>query len=147
MIIREIQFGSEEFRRECELRQRVLRAPIGLNLYEENLDGEKEQFHFGLFDGQGKLVACVIAVALSPTRAKIRQMAVAPDQQGKGCGRLLLESVEATLARRGLMNLSMHARKTAVGFYQALGYATSGGEFTEVGLPHLTMEKCLTAHP
>lgn len=143
MTVRQIQYGSGEYLEECELRQRVLRAPIGLNLYNESLDAEKDQFHFGLFDDLGNVVACVIAVEKSSTEAKIRQMAVAPEQQGRGCGRTLLESVESILSARGMTNLSMHARKTAVGFYEALGYVTYGEDFIEVGLPHVAMRKRL----
>ncbi len=37
----------------------------------------------------------------------------------------------------------MHARKTAVGFYEKLGYFSTGGEFEEVTIPHNIMEKKL----
>jgi predicted GNAT family N-acyltransferase len=37
----------------------------------------------------------------------------------------------------------MHARTTAVGFYQKLGYARTGEEFTEVTIPQYIMEKGL----
>jgi hypothetical protein len=39
--------------------------------------------------------------------------------------------------------VSLHARKIVAGFYSRLGYTTIGGEFTEVGIPHLKMEKQL----
>ena len=143
MIVREIRFGSDAYREECALRQRVLRAPLGLNLYDEELDAEKDQLHFGLFDDHGTLVASVTVVALSPTQAKLRQMAVAPEQQRRGCGRMLMQGVEASLRRRGLTRLSLHARKAAAGFYSGLGYTTCGEDFIEVGLPHVKMSKVL----
>jgi hypothetical protein len=37
----------------------------------------------------------------------------------------------------------MHARKTALGFYEKLGYSRQGEEFTEVTIPHYIMEKAL----
>jgi predicted GNAT family N-acyltransferase len=37
----------------------------------------------------------------------------------------------------------MHARKSATGFYEKLGYTTDGQEFLEVTLPHVVMEKLL----
>ena len=37
----------------------------------------------------------------------------------------------------------MHARMTAVGFYAKLGYTRVGDGFTEVGIPHVKMEKRL----
>jgi predicted GNAT family N-acyltransferase len=43
----------------------------------------------------------------------------------------------------GYKKLCMHARKTAVGFYQKLGYGIAGEEFVEVTIPHFIMEKAL----
>jgi predicted GNAT family N-acyltransferase len=37
----------------------------------------------------------------------------------------------------------MHARKTALGFYEKLGYRVAGDEFIEVTIPHYVMEKDL----
>ena len=143
MIVREIMFGTDAYREECALRQRVLRAPLGLNLHDENLEAERDQLHFGLFDEHGRLAATVTVVALSTTQAKIRQMAVAPEQQRRGCGRLLMQGIEAVLLQRGFTYLSLHARKTAAGFYTGLGYTTRGEDFIEVGIPHVKMSKVL----
>ena len=35
----------------------------------------------------------------------------------------------------------LHARETAVGFYEKLGYKTSGDKFIEVTIPHFPMQK------
>jgi predicted GNAT family N-acyltransferase len=37
----------------------------------------------------------------------------------------------------------MHARKNAIGFYEKMGYKSSGQEFEEVTIPHFVMEKAL----
>jgi predicted GNAT family N-acyltransferase len=37
----------------------------------------------------------------------------------------------------------MHARKSAVGFYEKLGYHIASEEFMEVNIPHYMMEKML----
>ena len=39
--------------------------------------------------------------------------------------------------------MTMHARETAVPFYERLGYATVGARFEEVTIPHFKMEKRL----
>jgi len=140
MTLLEIPYGSEFYQAECNLRHEVLRVPIGLSLHDEDLSSEREQHHFGLFDGE-ELVACVIAVVLSPTEAKIRQMAVRPEHQGKGCGRRVIEGLERHLIEGGVNHFSMHARMSAAGFYGKLGYSKIGEEFSEVGLPHVKMEK------
>jgi len=143
MAFRQITFGSADYRKECELRHEVLRAPLGLSLYDEDLSREQQQMHFGLFEQNNQLVACVIAVAVSSSEAKIRQMAVARDHQGKGHGRSIINSLEEHLAQQGYRHLSMHARVSAIGFYEKLGYARAGDEFEEVGIPHVQMGKAI----
>ena len=116
--------------------------PLGLSLYEEDLSAESAQRHFGLWNGT-LLLACVTIAPLSPTTTKLRQMAVTPGCQGQGHGRKLIRFVETQLSQAGVAEISLHARRTAVGFYEKLGYHTLGAEFTEVSLPHLKMEKAL----
>ncbi len=127
------------------MRNEVLRLPLGLNLFDEDLEHERHQMHFGLFEQDDTLLACVIAVAHSPTKAKIRQMAVKAEHAGKGMGRSLLKSLESSLASQGITQLSMHARVTAIGFYEKLGFQKIGVGFVEVGIPHIKMEKNLMA--
>ncbi len=137
----QIEFGSDAFRMECELRNEVLRLPIGMDLYDEDISRESRQLHFGLFDQANNLLACVVVDPCSPTEAKIRQMAVKSECRGQGYGSSMIRYLEDHLARRGITHLFMHARMTAVEFYEKLGYGKVGNEFTEVGIPHIKMEK------
>lgn len=141
MSFRVIEFGSAEYKMECALRNEVLRLPLGLNLYDEDLAQEKDQLHFGLFDQHQQLIACVVAAPYSPTEAKIRQMAVKAGHAGRGNGRRIIQSLEEYLADLGITRLFMHARMSAVGFYEKLGYLQVGDEFAEVGISHIRMEK------
>lgn len=144
-MFREIQFGSDDYLKECELRHRVLRVPLGLSLYEENLEAERHQLHFGLFDENRSLLACVIAVPVSSVESKIRQMAVCTEYQRQGRGRRIIASLEELLSARGCRRVFLHARASALGFYEKLGYERAGLEFSEVGLPHFRMDKRLSA--
>jgi hypothetical protein len=119
----------------------VLRQPLGLWLGTGDVAADDRQLHFGLFDSGGGLTACVVAVPVSPVKAKIRQMAVAPAWQGKGLGRRLMEELERELKTRGFREFGLHARRSAEGFYQRLGYTAVGGEFIEVSIPHVKMVK------
>ncbi|MCX8495182.1 MAG: GNAT family N-acetyltransferase [Akkermansiaceae bacterium] len=140
MDFKKIEFGSSDFFHECELRHEVLRVPLGLRLHDEDLSQEAEQLHFGLFDGS-VLLASVIAVPLSSSEVKVRQMAVRSLHQRQGLGRKIMHCLEEHLSGRGFRRFSMHARVSAVGFYEKLGYETVSGEFSEVGIPHVKMEK------
>jgi N-acetylglutamate synthase-like GNAT family acetyltransferase len=55
-----------------------------LNLADESLEAEREQQHFGLFDNNGILLACVAAALLWPSMMKLRQMAVATEYHRQG---------------------------------------------------------------
>jgi predicted GNAT family N-acyltransferase len=143
MIVREIIFGSDEYSRALCLREEVLRKPLGLSLWNEDLSREEHQVHVGLFHPDGELVACVVAVPGFSDEAKVRQMAVAISHQRCGCGQKIMRGMEANLAERGIRRLVLHARVSAVGFYQKMGYAVTGKTFLEVGIPHLKMGKDL----
>lgn len=80
---------------------------------------------------------------LSGGTVRLRQMAVPNSMQGKGVGRALMIFAENIARDLGYKKLCMHARKTAIGFYQKLGYSISGEEFLEVTIPHYIMEKSL----
>ena len=143
ILFREISFGSDQYLHARALRDEILRAPLGLPLSQDDLQGEADQLHFGLFDDD-KLAACVTAIALTADHAKIRQTAVATAYQRQGLGRRTMTQLEAALVARGFVSLSLHARSTAVGFYEKLGYETVGDEFIEVTIPHRKMVKRLT---
>jgi predicted GNAT family N-acyltransferase len=141
MRFSEIPYGSPEYRMECELRQSVLRAPLGMNLHDEDLTAERHQRHFALFLTDDTLAACAIAVAISAHEMKIRQVAVRSDLQGHGYGRALMTMLQNHLGESGIRLLTCHARSNVAGFYESLGFTRSGDEFTEVGIPHVKMER------
>ena len=87
------------------------------------------------------ILGCCMLVEEKADTVRLRQMAVLNDLQGKGIGRALMNFAENLARDRGYKILSMHARKNAVGFYEKMGYKTSGDEFIEVTLPHYVMEK------
>ena len=66
----EIIFGSKLFKEAIELRQNILRDPLGLNLYDEGIDNEHGQLHFGLLENN-TLVACLAITPLSDTHVKL----------------------------------------------------------------------------
>lgn len=142
---RTYDFESEEYAQACELRELILRVPLGLRLTAADVAGEAEQLHFGGFDPEGNLLACVIAVPQAGSTVKIRQMAVAASHQGRGIGRALMIELHTELHRRGFDRFVLNARVSAIGFYTKLGYSAFGNEFTEVGIPHFRMEMKLPA--
>ena len=70
-------------------------------------------------------------------------MAVQNNLQGKGIGASLMSFIENLARDKGYKCLMMHARNTAIGFYEKFGYRVIGDEFIEVDVPHHVMEKML----
>ncbi|MCK9424967.1 MAG: GNAT family N-acetyltransferase [Ignavibacteriaceae bacterium] len=140
IVIKQIAFDGAEHKKEIELRYKVLRRPIGLNYTQEQLDAEKDEFHFAAFDGE-KLAGCLLMKAIDKDEIKMRQVAVDETYQGKGVGKALVLYSEKFAAENGFSVITLHARKTAVPFYAHLGYEIVGEEFIEVSLPHFKMKK------
>jgi len=139
MIITEAQYDSDGYRDILAMRDRLLREPLGLTWSAEDLQGESAQFHFGLYDQDRTLIACVVIKPLDDRTAKLRQMAVDEPSRGAGAGGFLIRGVEDILRSRGFGRIEMDARDTAVEFYRKLGYQTQGPGFTQVTIPHFRM--------
>lgn len=139
---KQISFRSEWYGQACELRNELLRKPLGLDLFTEDLAAESGYRHFGMIE-ENRVVACALAIPVTPEKAKIRQMTVALEYQRQGVGRQLLRNMELDLKQQGIESLELEARSTAVGFYEKLGYITEGNEFLVVSIPHKRMVKSL----
>ena len=142
MAIRIIDHGSKEYKQMVDFRYNLLRKPLKLEFEEDELVREKNDILIGCFEDDS-LEACCLLTEVDPTTVRLRQMAVSSGLQGKGIGRVLIQFAENIARDRGYKTITMHARKTAAGFYEKLGYKIVGAEFTEVTLPHYTMEKKL----
>lgn len=142
MALKMIDHGSKEYQQMVHLRNEILRKPLGLTFTQEELEKEKEEILIGAFEEE-KMLGCCMLIKESPSVVRLRQMAVLNNLQGKGIGRALMQFAENIARDRGFRKITMHARKSAIGFYEKLGYQVSGDEFHEVTIPHHIMEKPL----
>ena len=142
MPLKIIDHNSKEYKQMVELRRQILRKPLGLDFTNEELSVEKEDLLIAAYEDD-TMLGCCILTQIEPNAVRLRQMAVKSGLQGKGIGRVLLEFAENIARDRGNKKLTMHARKTAVGFYEKQGYKIAGDEYTEVTIPHFNMEKRL----
>ena len=133
-------WGGDIYGEALILRNRLLRLPLGLCLYDEDLEKEKAYLHFGAFL-DGLLVSTLMLVPESYGLYRMKQVATAEAKQGKGIGMELLQFCEEFLRDEGASGIVLHARKTAQGFYEKAGYTPVGEPFLEVGIPHQAMEK------
>ena len=142
MALKLIDYGSPEYQQMVQLRNDILRKPLGLTFQKEELEQEAEDILIGAFEDD-KMLGCCMLIETEPGTVRLRQMAVLKNLQGKGVGRALMQFAENIARDRGYRKITMHARKSATGFYEKIGYSVSGGEFIEVTLPHVVMEKRL----
>jgi len=143
LVIEDAPFGSELYDEVTELRRALLRRPLGLDFTADELAREKADTHLAALEGR-RVVGALLLRKVDQRTARIMRMAVAPDRQGRSIGRSLVERAEGLARRRGFETMMMHARETAVGFYERCGYRTVGEYFLEQGIPHVRMEKRLT---
>lgn len=142
LILEQIAYGSQGYRLSLALRDDVLRKPLGLSVYDDPLDRERSDWHLGAFlDGQ--LIAVLVLTRINDTTVKVRQVAVHSSMQGQGIGRMLTQHSEYLAREMGYLEMVLHARITAVPFYEKMGYTVIGKEFREVTIPHLKMVKHL----
>lgn len=78
-----------------------------------------------------------------PGVAKIGRMAVNRVLRGAGLGREVLGALMQVATDRGDQEVSLHAQRSAQGFYQGLGFEPRGEPFDEAGIPHIDMFKRL----
>ena len=142
MALKIIDYGSKEYQQMVNLRYEILRKPLGLQFSKEELEQEKDEILIGAFEDD-KILGCCMLVKTGEKTCRLRQMAVINKLQGKGIGKALMVFAENLTRDRGFKKLTMHARKSAIGFYERLGYSVVGDEFQEVTISHYVMEKDL----
>ncbi len=164
MLFCQIEFGSTEYLASLKLREAMLRLPHGLALSKADTEHDAQHLHFAFLQNKElqneqfqnkefqneqlkdkQLLACLVIQPLKDGHGKLRQMCVDKNQQGKQLGTHLIKQTEMALQTLGFNFIEMAARKSAVGFYEKLGYAIQGDSFTMLGIEHITMVRSLTA--
>ncbi len=142
MALKQIDYGTPEYDTMLRLRYDLLRKPLGLSFDPKELEKEKDDVLIGAFEDE-KMLGCCLLTRMDSKTLRLRQMAVYNNLQGKGIGRALMIFAENIARDMGYEILMMHARVTAIGFYEKLGYVKKDGQFIEITIPHVIMEKRL----
>lgn len=142
MNVVQVTHGSDQYWKTVDLRRRVLRTPLGLDFDQQELQDELHQHHFAVHV-HGELKGCFVMAAVDSFVAKMRQVAVEPESQHQGVGKVMVLDAESWAIRQGYKQIVLHARESAVGFYEKFDYDAFGDPFDEVGIPHRKMRKLL----
>lgn len=141
MYVIEIEFATPEYDDAVRLRYEVLRKPLGLEYKPEQLAAEYDNHHLAAYTNNGQLLGYLNLTPSDDGVIKMRQVAVEQQAQGMGVGKKLVETSEVLARKLGFKVMVLHARETAVAFYEKLGYQKVGERFEEVTIPHFCMEK------
>ncbi len=142
---RVIEHNSKDYWDTVHLRELVLRQPLGMRFSSEELELENNSYHIAVYDETHKIIGAAMFVPLSSTKLKMRQVVVAEDWQGRGIGKELIEFAENFAQSKDYQLIEANVRQTAIGFYESMNYQKQGKEFTEIGIPHMKVEKKLNS--
>ena len=140
IVVRDIQWGTKEYEDELDLRNEIMRVPLGLNLYQQDLSQANTYWHVGAFDG-GRLVGTLLFIDRGEGVTQMRQVAVDESCRRQGVGRKMVAYGEELMKGKGFSTIVLDARKVALDFYLALGYQVTSEELILSGIPHFKMKK------
>ena len=137
----EISYNTKYYKEACRLRDDILRKPLGMSLYDQNLEEEKDHIHIIGKSFEDDVIAYLQFKIIDEKSAKMQQVVVSQQHQSKGIGKKLINFSENLMNTKGLNNILLHAREPVIGFYERLGYEKFGEKFLEVTIPHYKMKK------
>jgi N-acetylglutamate synthase-like GNAT family acetyltransferase len=134
-----------DFKAYYALRYKVLSEPWGHPRGTEKDDYEPISEHFMAVNEKDEVVGVVKLYEKDKEVGHISHLAVAPQYQRKGIGRLLLETVEERARARGFHTLGTMARATATVYFEKYGFRIVGMPTPHIGTtPLVWMEKALS---
>ena len=130
----EISYNTKYYKGACRLRDDILRKPLGMSLYDQNLEEEKDHIRIigKSFEDDG--IAYLQFKIIDEKLVKMQQVVVSQQHQSKGIGKELINFSENLMNTKGLNNILLHAREPVIGFYERLGYEKFGEKF--LGTPY-----------
>lgn len=96
--IKPIHYGSPAYLETLELRNRVMRLPLGLNIHDEDFSFEQNCVLYAAFDGEQ--VIGMGSMSREGDTCKVEYLCVDTAIQSRGLGRQLLEALEALPGNR-----------------------------------------------
>ena len=143
MLTVKIPVTQSEWEQYYDLRFKVLREPWGQLKGSEVLTDEDQSDHAMVVDGETNVIIGVARMQINtPLQGQVRCVAVSPEVQGRGVGKLLMGYLENVAQQKGIKEIILDARENAVKFYLSIGYEIIGDSYLLFGvIPHFKMRK------
>ncbi len=141
----QIIYGTNYYKDTLRLRNKIMRVPLGLNIYDEDLTQEKDSYILGAFSQKDLLGFGVLSRTTAPYEFKVNFLCVDNEIQSKGVGSAILTRLEKYVRLKGASSVILEARSSTERFYAKYGYVTiSQPYFMESApVPHKKMKKQL----
>ena len=140
-LLKAIAYATTAYRESLELRNRVMRLPLGRDIFDEDLSFEKCAEMIGVYE-EDVLLGVGVMVPQGEDFS-LEFLCVDPVRQRGGLGGMLLAAMEERALELGAKRITMHARVSAQGFYERHGYRDTGEVCIHHGapVPHIVMAK------
>ncbi|MDX5404880.1 MAG: GNAT family N-acetyltransferase [Bacteroidota bacterium] len=140
-VFKLIPYGGQQWKEAVQLRENILRKPLGNHFSKSELEEEKEHLQIGGFL-HGVLISSAVLVPLGD-EMKMQRVVVREDLRNKRIGTKMMRFCEDLASQKNFRTIFCHARDSAVRFYLKNDYHEIGDYFDEDGIPHLKMSKDL----
>ncbi len=138
----DIDFGSTRYDELVELRYKILLEPLGLKFLDAHRQKEMNYLHIGCIEClDDKLVGGLMLAPVDNNTVRMMEVTVDTKYQREGIGRAMVKYAEKRAVEAGYSRIVMHARLTAVPFYEKVGFRQEGDIFEEQGLTFARMVK------
>ena len=118
---------KDDFKAYYALRYRVLRQPWGQARGTEKDDYEPLCEHLMAVDDQtGEVVGVIKWMERDPGVAWLSHLAIAPERQKQGIGRLLVQAVEDAARKKGCRVIGAHSHLNSTDYFEKQGFRVVG---------------------
>ncbi len=139
---RRIGLDEALFESAVDLRDRVLREPIGRSSARDERERDSRGVHFAAVDG-GRVVGCLALYPDDAGAAVLKSLAVAPEMRRAGVGVAVYRCAESWARTHSVTEICADARLEALPFYSACGFSAEGEDYMVHGVPHRKVRKVL----
>ena len=138
----DVDFGSTRYDELVELRYKILLEPLGLKFLDAHRVNEINYLHIGCIESlDDKLIGGLMLAPVDNDTVRLMEVCVESKYQREGIGRAMVQYALDRAKEVGYENVVMHARLTAVHFYEKCGFRQDGDIFEEQGLTFAKMVK------
>lgn len=140
----DIDFGSTRYDELVELRYKILLEPLGLKFLDSHRRQEMNYLHIGCIEClDDKLIGGLMLAPVDNDNVRLLQVTVDTKYQREGIGRAMVQYAENRAREAGYKRMFIHARLTAIHFYEKIGFHQEGDIFEEQGLTFAKMVRDL----